>query len=122
MSGENQIIIKIPKERISQLKNEIVSVIQKLDNFGSFKHDINLIMKICNYVENAKCIRKSKRKIDKKNLVIEIFDQAFTLDPDSKNTINSTIDHLHDDGKIKLESSIKWLAKGLLDIIIKKII
>ena len=122
MSGETTIKIKIPKEKVSQLKNEIVSVIQKLDNFGSLKCDIKLILDVCNNIEKAKCIRKSKQKIDKKQLVLDIFDQAFTLDPESRNTISNTIDHLHGDKKIKLESTFKWLTKELLKIAVNKLL
>ena len=122
MSGENQIIIKIPKEKVSQLKNEIVSAIQKLDNFGSFKFDIKLIIKICNHIENAKCVRKCKQKIDKKNLVLDIFDLAFTLDPEARNTISNTIDHLHGDKKIKLQSTVRWLGKEILNVVVKKLL
>ena len=122
MSGETQIKIKIPKEKVSQLKNEIVTAIQKLDNYGSFKFDLKLILNICNYIENAKCVRKSKQKIDKKNLVLDIFDQVFTLDPDAKNTISNTIDHLHGDKKIKKLSAFKRIAKQLLKIAVNKLL
>ena len=122
MSGETQIKIKIPKEKVSQLKNEIVTAIQHLDNFGALKCDIKLILDVCNHVESAKCIRKSKQKIDKKNLVLDIFDQAFTLDPESRNTISNTIDHLHGDKKIKIEPIIKWFLKEVLNVVVKKLL
>ncbi len=114
--------IKVPREQLIKLQHDIVDHIKQLKNYGTLKFDTKLILDVCNIIENSKVIKKSKQKIDKKKVVIEIFDMVFnTLDPDAKNTIGDIIDFLHVDGKIKVESYLKWISKILIRILLNKI-
>lgn len=115
--------IKVPREQLLQLKSEVVDKIKSLKNYGSLKFDIKLILDVCNIIENAKIVKKSKTKIDKKALVLEIFESAFEgLDPDSKNNIGDIIEHLHADKKIRVEPILKWLGKIVVNALVNKVL
>lgn len=114
--------IKVPREQLLKLKLDIVEKIKSLKNYGSLKFDIKLILDVCNIIENSKIIKKTK-KLDKKALVLEIFELAFEgLDPDSKNNISDIIEHLHAEKKIRVEPMLKWVGKIVVNALINKVL
>ena len=123
MSDTKPIVIKIPKEQINQMQANAVDGIRNLKNFGSLKYNSKLILDVCNHVERSSCVRKSKQKVNKKEIVLQIFDLAYeTLDPEARANISDIIDGLHDDGKIQIEPFIKWFGKATLNWVSKKLL
>jgi histidinol phosphatase-like enzyme len=118
----NEIKLKIPQADLQILKNEIITAIQKLPNHGALKFNSKLILDVCNTIEACKVVRKSKRKLNKKEIVIDVLNAVFELDPASKVVIGDIIDDLHDNKKIKLESTMKFLGKGAWNWIKKRVL
>jgi len=74
----------------SDLVSSIVAKVKEIDNYGSLKFDNELLIFICNCIENA-----LTSKLDKKTLVLDIFDQLFgTLTSAEKVIISASIDFL----------------------------
>jgi len=104
--------IKIPSLSVANsakkdiLKVEIIDFVvkdlQKIPNYQSLKNDIEILLHICNIVENL--ISKNKGKIDKKQLVVDIFNQVFFLNETEKLALEKQIQFLFDN---KLITKIK---------------
>lgn len=76
----------------STLCNAIVTRVQEIDKFNTLLHDNELLIFICNCVENA----LETKKIDKKQLVLEIYGKLFDMTDDDKAIIAKSIDFLCD--------------------------
>ena len=55
------------------LKQEILDLLQEVPNLESLKRDPEFVLYVCNLVEN----KQSKHKIDKKELVKDVFKSLF---------------------------------------------
>ena len=71
------------------LKNEIMDFIlkdiQKIPNYQSLKNEVEILLHICNLIENL--ISKNKQKIDKKKIVLDIMAQVFCCNSDSEREV-----------------------------------
>jgi hypothetical protein len=96
------------------LKNEIMDFIlkdiQKIPNYQSLKNEVEILLHICNLIENL--ISKNKQKIDKKKLVLDIMAQVFHFNSDSeKEGLEKQIQFLYDNKLITKVTKFKQVAK-----------
>ena len=74
--------------------------------------ELELILLVCNLVENA-ISKGNKHDIDKKQVVCDVIQRLFNLNPQEIETIKNQIDYLYNNGMIKKISRIykagKWL-------------
>jgi len=101
------------------LKNEIVDFIlkdiQKIPNSQSLKNDVEILLHICNLIENL--ISKNKQKINKKQLVIDIMTQVFYLNSDDeKNALEKQIQFLYDNKLIIKVTTLNQILKKAFSI------
>jgi hypothetical protein len=101
------------------LKNEIVDFIlkdiQKIPNSQSLKNDVEILLHICNLIENL--ISKNKQKINKKQLVIDIMTQVFYLNSDDeKNALEKQIQFLYDNKLIIKVTTLNQVLKKAFSI------
>jgi len=106
--------------KTSILKNEIIDFvlkdIQKIPNYYNLKNDIEILLHICNLVENL--ISKNKGAIDKKQLVIDIICQVFCISSDAeKDAVAKQIQFLYDNKLIKKISSFLAFKKKLTSLV-----
>lgn len=101
------------------LKNEIIDFIsndlKKIPNYLNLKNDIEIIRHICNIIENL--IDNNKEKIDKKQLVIDVLCQTFSITKeDEKKALANQIQFLFDNKFIKKISTLKILKKRFFSL------
>ena len=101
------------------LKNEIIDFIlkdiQKIPNSQSLKNDVEILLHICNLIENL--ISKNKQKINKKQLVIDIMTQVFYLNSDDeKNALEKQIQFLYDNKLIIKVTTLNQILKKAFSI------
>ena len=101
------------------LKNEIMDFIlkdiQKIPNFQMLKNDVEILLHICNLIENL--ISKNKQKIDKKQLVIDIMCQVFYLNSDvEKDAVAKQIQFLYDNKLISKVTTLTRVVKKVFAV------
>jgi hypothetical protein len=101
------------------LKNEIMDFIlkdiQKIPNYQSLKNEVEILLHICNLIENL--ISKNKQKIDKKKLVLDIMAQVFCCNSDSeKEVLEKQIQFLYDNKLITKVTKFKQVAKKVFAV------
>jgi hypothetical protein len=94
-----------------ELEGKIVGYVRervsKIPDYANLKHDAELVLLICNLVENAV---KKKGQFDKKELVLSIHSKLFSHAANDKLVIENVIQFLFDHQQIKKLSGLK---KGL---------
>ncbi len=87
---------KLKREQYNnELKKLIIEKVKELDNVGTLKFDNELLKYVCNCVENGlKPKYEKKQKTDKKALVIQIFEEIFSLNEDEKKKIGNNIEFI----------------------------
>ena len=97
--------IKLPKFKLNSqllklhytyetLLADIVKELQKIPNLEQLRMNPELTKMLCSVVEQV-CVSKSiKGKIDKKTLVIEIFNKLFNLTEDEQKKVSDDIDFI----------------------------
>ncbi len=92
---------------LSDLTNAIVAKVKEIDNYLDLKHDAELLIFICNCIENAVKDKKAGKKVDKKALCLDILDKIFLLTPDDTAMLSSSIDFLCNNKLVSLIPSLK---------------
>jgi len=80
--------------RKTELFNIIVEKIEGIKDFNSLKFDNELLVFVCNCIENGLHNKKKKYKLDKKLLCLEIYQKVFTLTEKEKEQISNSIEFL----------------------------
>lgn len=81
------------------LLNKATEIVKHIPSYEDLKDDPELLLLIVNIVENI--MRKNKYGIDKKDLVLCIYDNLFSLTEEEKTTLEKQIQFLHDNKKIQ---------------------
>lgn len=105
-----------------QIIEAIDQKIKRLPNYAELKHNPELVLLVCNLLENSIDNRKSKIKVDKKLLVLKVLTATFNYNEQDKKQIDQTIEFLHSNKRIKKVSTFRkissmvweWLKKKLL--------
>lgn len=84
----------------------IVEKVRQIDNHGALKFDNELLIFVMSCVENA----LESKKIDKKTLVLEIFEILFETSGDDKRVISNSIDFLCNNKLVKKIPSVTKYA------------
>ena len=85
-----------------KLFNLITCELKGIPNIAEIQHNIELVEYVCNLIENSvkKNNRKSKSRVDKKKVVIRIFQSFFGLDDRQVEILDGQIDYLYQNGQI----------------------
>ena len=93
----------------------ILKDIQKIPNCQILKNDVEILLHICNLIENL--ISKNKQKIDKKQLVIDIMVQVFYLNSDvEKDAVEKQIQFLYDNKLITKVTTLRQVIKKFVAV------
>ena len=91
----------------TDLKSAIVAKVEEIDNYKALKFDNELLIFVCNCIENALDVR-----MDKKVLALQIYEQLFEeLSQDDKSILSSSIEFLWSNKLIKKMPKVKKYAK-----------
>ena len=105
----------------SDLCNEIVKRILEFENHLSLKNDPELLKFICDLVENGVKKTDDKNKVDKKELVLEIYSKIFLINENEKKHIGEQIEFLCDNDLIVKVHSVKKNGKLFMNYIKSKL-
>lgn len=105
-----------------QLITTIDQRIKSLPNHNELRLNPELILLVCNLVENAVFDKKTKLKVDKKALVVRVLHSVFNYTEPDKKQVDQHIEFLHANGQIKKVSFAKkcssivwdWLSRKFL--------
>lgn len=103
-----------------ELEGKIVAYVRervsKIPDYATLKHDAELVLLICNLVENAV---KKKGQFDKKELVLSIHSKLFSHAANDKLVIENVIQFLFDHHQIKKLSGLKKVLHILAKVLQK---
>jgi hypothetical protein len=106
-------------------KNEIVTKIikrvQEFPDFRSYKDDMETLLFVCILVEHLVDNKKNKEKIDKKDIVLDVYDKCFGSAQIVKETVGRNIQFLYDNKRIKKVSLIQYVCGSLSEWFNRKI-
>ena len=112
---KNNLLLDWKKQDV---KSKIISRINELNmNLTNYKTDNEFIILICNLVEY---LVSKKDSINKKELVISVFNDLYGLTPEEQDHLNNTIDIIHLQNKIKKISYWKLFKCGMKEFFFKK--
>ena len=106
--------------KFGEIQNKIQNKLTQIPNYLELKNDLEIILYICNVIENE--IKQNKAKsIDKKQLVLDILQKIFKYTPDEILNINKHIDFMFLNELIKKvsdyektsTSALSWLYRRL---------
>lgn len=107
-------------ERIAELSKGIVAKIQAMPDLQDLKFDPDIILYVCNVIENN--IKQNESKtIDKKKIVIDILQKCHPFTAPELIILNKMIEFLHSNQLIKAITMVEKNGAKLLNWMIKKI-
>lgn len=105
----------------AEVKAIIINKIQEIPDFINLKFDPELTLFVCNLIENA--VRDKKiSKIDKKAFVKDVLNNLFHYNDNEINQVDTLIEFLHSNKKIKTVNVTKKLGTILYKWVEKKIL
>jgi hypothetical protein len=106
--------------RLAELSKGIIAKIQAMPDLHELKLDLDIILYVCNIIENN--IKQNETKsIDKKKIVVDIIQKSIPLNPAEILILNKMIEFLHSNHLIQKVGKIQKNGYKLLNWAIKKI-
>ena len=103
--------------KFNEAKEKIIERIQQFPNIQKYRNDIEFLLLVCNMIEH---IIVKKDKVDKKELLLEVYKKVFDIDSGEVNAIGKNIEFLLQNGKIKRVSFYKLFKTGLKELFFKR--
>lgn len=127
MSNPNLELVKLKRglnkfKSESDLINEVLAILGKIPDVSSLLKDPELVLYVCNLVENHSY--DGEKKLDKKDIVIKIcvsVNPAINNEQDI-NLLKTMIDFLHSTKKIKKLNVVKKYGGAFLNWVVKKLL
>lgn len=104
----------------AEIVTKIIKRVQEFPDFRNYKDDMEILLFICTLVEHLIVNKKNKEKIDKKEVVLEVYEKCFG-NSINKDVISKNIQFLHDNKKIKKVSFTQYILCSLSDWFNRKI-
>lgn len=109
--------------KFSKTVDKIVCKACEVPDHTKFKLDLEFLTMICVMVEHLIDNKKEVVKVDKKDVVFTVYGKLFgTLLPSDMQVIDSNIQYLFENGKIKQKGIIKVVSSSIWDWIKRKIL
>lgn len=103
--------------------NKIVCKISDIPRHTEYKLDLELLTMICVMTEHLIDNKDKKIKIDKKNVVFDVYKQLFgNLKAEDLIVIDKNIQYLFENGKIKKKSIFSVVSSSVCDWIYRKVL
>jgi hypothetical protein len=103
------------------LLNKVSDIIVKIPNYKDLKGDPEILLLICNLVENM--MTKNSSKIDKKDLAICVYENIFgELTDEEKISLDTNIQFLYNNNKIKKQKLFKIVGYYVFDYIKRRLL
>ena len=106
--------------KLSEISKGIIAKVQAMPDINELKLDLDIILYVCNLIENN--IKQNETKsIDKKKIVIDIIQKCTPLNAPEVLILNKMIEFLHSNHLINKISKIEKTGSKLLNWALKKI-
>ena len=102
------------------IRDAILTKISKIPELQKLRLNVELTLLVCNIIENSISNNSKYHKIDKKQLVVDIFSQAFNLNPAEIQLLKDQIEFLYNNGAIIKISKIKKFFSSITNLLKKK--
>lgn len=110
-------LIKAPELENCFLENLKQKIIARLKEAGladaKFKLEVKNILFVCVMIESAVA---PQQKLNKRQFLLDIFQEVYGLSEDDKTVIKTVVDHLHLAKKIRRKNYYKLYCTSLLEI------
>lgn len=120
MSGLDVIPVKnhLAKHlKLDDIKKKVKERIISFPKFEQYKSDVEFLLLVANILEH---LVAKKDKIDKKALLLEIYNEVFSLTPDDVKAIDTNVEFLFNNKKIKKQSYYKLFMTCITEWVKKK--
>jgi len=108
--------------KFSKTVDKIVCKASEVPDHIKYKLDLEFLTMVCVMVEHLIDNKKEAVKIDKKDVVFTVYGKLFgTLTPPDMQVIESNIQYLFENGKIKQKGFFKVITSSIWDWIERKI-
>lgn len=109
--------------KFSKTVDTIVCKAAEVPNHVKYKLDLEFLTMVCVMVEHLINNKKEVVKVDKKDVVFCVYGKLFgTLTPTDVQVIESNIQYLFENGKIKQKGIFKVITSSIWDWIKRKIL
>lgn len=109
--------------KFSKTVDTIVCKAAEVPNHVKYKLDLEFLTMVCVMVEHLINNKKEVVKVDKKDVVFTVYGKLFgTLTPTDLQVIESNIQYLFENGKIKQKGFFKVITSSIWDWIKRKIL
>ena len=109
--------------KFSKTVDKIVCKAAEVPNHVKYKLDLEFLTMVCVMVEHLIDNKKEVVKVDKKDVVFCVYGKLFgTLTPTDVQVIESNIQYLFENGKIKQKGIFKVITSSIWDWIKRKIL
>ena len=106
--------------RLSELSKGIIAKVQAMPDLHELKLDLDIILYVCNIIENN--IKQNETKsIDKKKIVVDIIQKCTPLNPPEVLILNKMIEFLHSNHLIQKVSKIEKTGSKIFNWALKKL-
>lgn len=108
---------------IHDIVSKIMSKISDIPRHQEYKHDLELLKMCCVMVEHAIDNKKRKSKIDKKDIIYQVWSRVWSgIKPDDLKVLDSHIQFLFENGFIQKRSMWSVIKHSVADWVERKIL
>ena len=111
------------KKKVADCVKALKDKLAEIPDLATFRDSDELCDIVCNVVENLLAKKAKKYKINKKEVVFEVYKELFPKNPLSeaeKEGLSKRIEYLHEKGMIHGVPFLKWAGKGVANWLSKK--
>lgn len=109
--------------KINTIVQKIIQKVAEIPNHNEYRGNMELLKMVCIMIEHAIDNKKEKIKIDKKDLVFQVYTRLWNgMKPDELKTIENNIQFLWENGQIKKKGFWYVVKHSICDWIDRKIL
>jgi hypothetical protein len=101
--------------KVKTLVEKIVQKVADIPQYKEYKNNIELLKMVCCIIEHEIDNRKTKVKIDKKDVVYQVYTRCWTCTPVDLKDLEANIQYLWENGAIKRKGFVKVLIARVCD-------
>ena len=101
--------------KVKTLVEKIVQKVADIPQYKEYKNNIELLKMVCCIIEHEIDNRKTKVKIDKKDVVYQVYTRCWTCTPVDLKDLEANIQYLWENGAIKRKGFFKVLIARVCD-------
>jgi cell division protein ZapA (FtsZ GTPase activity inhibitor) len=109
--------------KMNTIVQKIIQKVADIPNHNEYRGNMELLKMVCIMIEHAIDNKKEKIKIDKKDLVFQVYTRLWNgMKPDELKTIENNIQFLWENGQIKKKGFWYVVKHSVCDWVSRKIL